>query len=235
MSTEDQKNFYETNGYIVLSKAISDEKCDYFFDIFKKYSIEQKNTHWGELLQIHREIPEVLDLIRDKKIVSSVENILDGSCVALQTVCSFKKFNTPSSNYAWNPHQDNSYIKCDVNSYVSGDIVLDDHEKDSGVLYVYPGSHKEGLLEYEPHKSFNLPKGENPGNKVLQIPNKYEKVDLYLRKGDVLMFHPLVIHGSYSNISKDKWRPILLMNYVKKGSSFLQGESAKRTPIELRI
>ena len=87
---------------------------------------------------IHMEIPEVLDLIRSKEIVDTVENVLEGPCVALQTVCSFKKHGTPSAKYAWNPHQDNSYIKCEISTYVSGDIALEDHLDNSGVLYVYP-------------------------------------------------------------------------------------------------
>ena len=233
MVLENQKKFFIENGYLILNKAIPDEKCDYFFEVFKNYSVKNNNSNWKELLQIHRDIPEVLDLIRHPKIVDSVENLL-GESVALQTVCTFKKFGTPSSKYAWNPHQDNSYVKCEVDSYVSGDIALDDHQQDSGVLYVYPGSHNEGLLDYEPHKSFDLPEGENPGNKVINIPTNYNKIDLYLKKGDVLMFHPLVIHGSYSNTTKNKWRPILLMNYVKKGCNYFEGQKAKRTPIELR-
>jgi phytanoyl-CoA hydroxylase len=233
MSLEEEKKFYQENGYLVLDKAISDSTCDHFLNLFKQHSVKNNNTAWTELVQIHRDIPEVLNLIRDPKIVESVHNVLGGNCVALQTVCSFKKFGTRSAQYAWNAHQDNSYINCKIDTYVSGDIALDDHQKDSGVLYVYPGSHKEELLKFEPHKSFDLPDNENPGNKVVNIPKKYQKVDLYLKKGDVLMFHPLVIHGSYSNNSSDKWRPILLMNYVKKGSSYFEGQRAKRTWIEL--
>ena len=230
-----QKKFYRENGYLVLDNAIDNDTCDYFFDLFKKYSEKTNNTSWTELIQIHNDIPEVLNLMREKKIVDCVENLLDGKAVGLQSICSFKKFKTPSAKYAWNPHQDNSYIESNEKSYVSGDIVLDNHEEGSGVLYVYPGSHREDLLPFESHKSFNLPEGENPGNKILKMPTKYKKVDLYLKKGSCLMFHPLVIHGSYSNLSNDKWRPILLMNYVKKESNFYKGGKIKRTPIELRV
>ncbi len=235
MTLEKQKKFYDENGYLVLEDAVDGRKCDYFLELFKNYSIKKGNSTWTELIQIHTEIPEVLDLMREKKIVDSVENLLEGEAIGLQSVCSFKKFDTLSGSYAWNPHQDNSYIKSDEKSYVSGDIVLENHEKDSGVLYVYPGSHREKLLPFEPHKSFDLPEGENPGNKIINVPSNYEKVDLYLKKGSCLMFHPLVIHGSYKNISKDKWRPILLMNYVRKNSNYYKGGRVKRTPVELRV
>ena len=54
MNKQEQKNFYETNGYLILNKAINEETCDYFFDLFKKYSVEKNNINWGELLQIQR-------------------------------------------------------------------------------------------------------------------------------------------------------------------------------------
>lgn len=233
MDLKKYKEFYEKNGYLAAENIIDSQKCDYFLNLYKSHAEKKNNTIFSEMIQIHTEIPETLELMKDKKVVEIVQYILGSEAIGLQSICSFKKPGSPSGKYAWNAHQDNSYIKTDVDSYVSGDIVLDNHEEESGVLYVYPGSHKEKLLPFEPHKSFNLPDGENPGNRVIDMPTEYEKVDLYLRKGTLLMFHPLVIHGSYSNKSIDKWRPILLMNYVKKGSNFFKGSSVKRVPIEL--
>ena len=47
------------------------------------------------------------------------------------------------------------------------EIVLDNH----GTQHIIrlSGSHKEGLLEYEPHKSFNLTEGENPEIKFCKL------------------------------------------------------------------
>ena len=83
-------------------------------------------------------------------------------------------------------------------------------------------------------QSRNLQKNQNPGNKVIDIPKKYEKVPLYLKKGSMLSFHSNVIHGSYSNTSKDNWRPIVLMAYIKKGTDYQSGKTSKSIPIELR-
>ena len=77
-------------------------------------------------------------------------------------------------------------------------------------------------------------KGQNPGNRVINIPEKYKKVELDLKKGSLLIFHSHLIHGSTKNITQDKWRPILLMAYALKGMDFRQGRSAKRKPIDLQ-
>ena len=117
---------------------------------------------------------------------------------------------------------------------MSGDIALDDHLEDSGILYVYPGSHREGILPFEPNKSFDEKSNQNPGNRVIDIPKKYDKIPLYLKKGSLLSFHGNVIHGSYSNTSETNWRPLLLMAFMRKGEKFNPGKTSKRVPIELR-
>ena len=81
MNLQEEKKFYQENGYLVLNKTIPDETCNYFFSLFKEYSVKNNNITWSELVQIHRDIPEVLNLIRDPKIVKSVHNVLEGNCV----------------------------------------------------------------------------------------------------------------------------------------------------------
>lgn len=226
-------DFYEENGYLVVENVISDSECDYFLKKFIKFAKDNGNTNLSEIPQVHRLIPETLKLMKDKKVVNIIENLLKGESVGLQTVCGFKKPNTPSGDMAWNAHQDGTYIDIDKDKYVSGDIVLDDHKPDSGVLYVYPGSHKEKLLDYEPNKSFGNLKN-NPGNRVKNVPEKYEQKKLILKKGSFLSFHSNLIHGSFKNISRNNWRPILLMAFMRDGATYNPGQKAKRTPIKLR-
>jgi ectoine hydroxylase-related dioxygenase (phytanoyl-CoA dioxygenase family) len=227
-------DFYNTNGYLVVENVIDSARCDYYLNLFLDYAKKIGNNELKEIPQIHREVAETLELMKDKKVVSIIEAILGGESVGLQSVSGFKKAGTPSSDLAWNPHQDGTYIDIEKDKYVSGDIVLDDHLPDSGILYVYPGSHLEELLPFEPHTSFNFENDENPGNKVINIPEKYEKVPLYLKKGSLLSFHSNLIHGSYANTSKNNWRPLLLMAYMRMGEEFNPGKTSKRVPIKLK-
>ena len=228
-----QIDFFNKNGYLIVENVIDDTECDKFLETCKNYSIKN-NENFTEILQAHNKIPKALSFLKNPKIVEIIQTLLKGEAIGLQTVCSFKKYNTISAEYAWNPHQDNSYMRSEKNSYISGDIILDDHLEGSGRLYVYPGSHEEDLLPFEENKSFDLKKGQNPGNRVINIPEKYKKVELDLKKGSLLIFHSHLIHGSTKNITQDKWRPILLMAYALKGMDFRQGRSAKRKPIDLQ-
>ncbi len=233
MISKNQIDFFNKNGYLIVENVIDDSVCDKFLKICKNYS-ENNNENFTEILQAHVKIPETLNFLKNSQIVDTIQTLLKGEAVGLQTVCSFKKYNTISAEYAWNPHQDNSYMQSEKNSYISGDVILDDHLEGTGRLYVYPGSHEEDLLPFEENRSFDLKKGENPGNRVIHIPEKYKKVELNLKKGSLLIFHSHLIHGSTKNITKDKWRPILLMAYALKGIDFRQGRSAKRMPIDLQ-
>ena len=228
-----QIDFYNANGFLIVENVISEKECDRFLNLFYKFAMKNGNSNLAEMPQIHREIPETLELMRNENVVNIVENIIGGKCVGLQTVCSFKKAKTPSGNMAWNPHQDGTYINIDQDKYLGGDIALDNHKSNSGVLYVYPGSHKEELLEYIPNKSFGE-SIENPGNRVKNIPKKYKPVKLHLKKGSMLSFHSNVIHGSTKNTTENEWRPLLLMAFMKKGAQYYPGKKAKRKPIELK-
>ena len=227
-------DFYNENGYLVIEDVIAKDRCDYFLKLFVDYAKKTGNVDLRETPQIHRHIPKTLELMKNKNVVAIIEGILGGESVGLQSVSGFKKPGTPSAKHAWNPHQDGTYIDIDEDKYVSGDIALDDHLEDSGILYVYPGSHREGILPFEPNKSFDEKSNQNPGNRVIDIPNKYKKIPLHLKKGSLLSFHGNVIHGSYSNTSKTNWRPLLLMAFMRKGEKFNPGKTSKRVPIELR-
>ena len=72
----------------------------------------------------------------------------------------FKEVNSRYASQAWNPYQDNSYPRNEtINSanglntqYITTNFFLEDANKENGTLYVYPGSHKLGLLEVQIRK-----------------------------------------------------------------------------------
>ena len=212
--------FWNENGYLAVENIIDPERCDNYLNLCLDYAENNNNKDLLEMPGIHNKIPETFDLMKDEKVLSIVETILGGESIGLNTVCVFKKAGTPSAKHAWNPHQDGTYIDIDEDKYCGGNIVLDDHLPDSGCLYVYPGSHLEELLPYEPNISFNLEENTNPGNKVIDIPKKYKKVDLHLKKGSFLLLHYKIIHGSYGNTSDHNWRPILLQSYIRSDVKF---------------
>ncbi|MDO8509336.1 MAG: phytanoyl-CoA dioxygenase family protein [Nanoarchaeota archaeon] len=251
-ATKEEKEFYEENGYIVLKGVYSSEECDEIFAVIERHADHDfaaiMNPHRSEFLRaldprpnnfrINSQIAEssnfLSELMKDPRIVAVLEslqgNILDG--VMSQII-----FKEAGSNYAsqgWNPHQDNAYTRNKNGLYITTNLFLEKALFENGTMYLYPGSHKEGLLPSEHKRSFREDKGTNPGNTV-EIPEKHKGKDKLINfdKGDVLVLHGNVIHGSYPNISKILSRPLYMNTYLPPGEDYNPGVIAKRERMKL--
>ena len=97
-------------------------------------------------------------------------------------------------------------------------------KKKTGSLYVYEKSHKFGLFDYKRKISYRE-KDSKPGNFIST--KKFKKTDLKFDKGDMLVLHGNLIHGSYSNLSNIS-RPLYSISYIVKGEKFISGLNAQR-------
>lgn len=232
---EGQINFYHKNGYLVLEGAFSDEECDTLLALLKQYADE----NFGAMLQIDWQVSEVRDRVRgvmdDSRVVPVLETLQGMEVDGLMTQVLFKEVGTAYAAQSWNPHQDNSYPQAPLGCFITINLFLEDADRENGCLFLYPGSHKEGLLEYTPTISYREQPGERPGNKV-EIPSLYEgkEIDVVVKKGGYLVLHGEMIHGSHPNVSPTRSRPVFQATYVKRGVSFFEGRNAKRTRISLK-
>jgi len=99
-------------------------------------------------------------------------------------------------------HQDN-YLFCIMGgNALTIWVALDPAADDNGALYYYDGSHKSGVL---PHvKSFAPGTSQRIADDVdLTV---FEKVVPHLDRGDVLVHHSEIIHGSEANSSAQSRR-----------------------------
>jgi len=106
-------------------------------------------------------------------------------------------------------HQDNGVVlpSADDTDLLTVWFSLDDAREEHGCLVVVPGSHRRGLLRHCP-----TPQG-------LEVPDLSARegaVPLPARKGDVILLHQLVLHGSLPNVS-DRIRWSLDLRYQPNG------------------
>lgn len=145
----------------------------------------------------------------------------------------FKEAYSTYSSQAWNPHQDSWYPGDKNGEYVTSNWYLRGADKENGTIYVYPGSHKLGLLDANPEKSFREDPTTNPGSKC-RVPDNFinNVVDVVVPRNAIVFLHGQTIHGSYPNNS-GRSRPFYACCYISKGEKFLVGENAKRAVIPL--
>jgi len=132
-------------------------------------------------------------------------------------------------------HQDLSFWPIRGEQITSFWIPLDKVNKDSsGLLYV-KGSHKwpQRFKALSPDYVAAI-----IDEKMEDIPDinanldKYELLHWDMEPGDILMFHPLTLHGSYGNTSRTRRRRALALRWT--GDDVTYQPSAKRMPVHYR-
>ena len=80
------------------------------------------------------------------------------------------------------------------------------------------------FLDYQKRVSYRE-KNFKPGNIVYN--DNFKKIDLNFNKGDILILHGNLVHGSYPNKSNYS-RPLYSISYIVKGEKFISGLNAQR-------
>eukprot|EP01084_Bolivina_argentea_P176282 305072_1 len=117
-------------------------------------------------------------------------------------------------------HQDQLYFGLtNINRIVGVWTALETVNRNNGGFCVVPGSHKPNILYTHqlPKQSFSK-LNTNYGylavtQSVFDAVKRY-RLHLDMKAGDTIFFHPLLIHGSSANLSKDKTRHSYVTHYV---------------------
>ena len=106
-------------------------------------------------------------------------------------------------------HQDNYYLRIEPGTCVGFWMAIDPSDEENGGLVVVPNTGREDIQC--PHQ----------GDKTLfaytdevDLPEGTSPVPVNMEAGDVLIFNGNIIHGSYPNRSKDRFRRSLIGHYI---------------------
>jgi len=107
-------------------------------------------------------------------------------------------------------------------------VPLVDVNEDIGGMMVVPGSHKDGFKKQVYYPEFNNYHGL-PENLV----EEGQCVQFKLNKGDAVLFHPCLYHGSVKNKSdKIRWTMISRYNELNSLEYLYNPNAAERIPVE---
>ena len=163
-------------------------------------------------------------------MVRCLETIQQSKIVALQSMVYYR----PPGSLGRDLHQDSFYSKAEYGAYMGTWLPLEDTDAKNGGLVVYPGSHREPLLEViedEERKKTNTEGFPNDRGISCVVPHGYSKEYLSIKAGSVVFIHGNLVHGSEGNFSKTRFRRVFAAHYIKKGHSFLPGKHAHRQVI----
>ncbi|WP_309713668.1 phytanoyl-CoA dioxygenase family protein [Armatimonas sp.] len=148
----------------------------------------------------------------DPRVQEFLRLLMKEEPVAAQSMFYFK----PAGARGQDLHQDNYYLRVAPDTCYAAWTALDDVDQENGGMVAVPGSHTLPVL------------CPTPADKTLfftdqhvDIPEGMAAIPVDMKAGDVFFFNGSVIHGSYTNSSKDRFRRAFICHYVPKASAEL--------------
>lgn len=226
--TASQLAQFNNDGFIVLRNFLDAESCDAILEIAKEHLeqlIEPIETELGydtrskeyrtkvsdysskaeeehiivrRLRQVYDRDPLFRSWMKEVKIRPILEQILNDKVVLITAHHNSIMTKMPQISSATGWHQDRRYWSYSDDNLVSVWLALDDESDKNGVLEFIPGSHKMHFTAEQFDKKEYFSKTYAPNKKIIAT-----KISTDLKKGDVLIFHSLLLHRANKN-STDK-------------------------------
>ena len=160
---------------------------------------------YSRLMQPHRSDAVSLRWLLDDRINACITALEGLEPYAVQTMVYYK----PAGSRGQALHQDQFYLQAQPGTCVAAWMALDRCDEENGCLEVVPGTHDIPVLctkDADLTQSFT--------GDTVDLPEGYEPVPVIMEAGDVLFFNGQVVHGSFPNTSKDRFRRALIGHYI---------------------
>lgn len=254
--SNEQLQQFDQDGFLILRNFADKEKCEAILDVAKvhlkhkiepietevgyggkskeyrtdvaDYSSEEAGTTVRRLRQVYSRDILFKEWMEDEKIRPVLQQILNDQVVITTAHHNSIMTKMPYQSTQTRWHQDRRYWRYSDDNLVSIWLALDDEYNENGVLEFIPGSHrmKFGSDQFDEKDYFLEALDKN-------IPIIENKVSTTLEKGDVVLFHSLLLHRANKN-NTDK--PKISFVYTVKGAStkVIEGTRSAEYP-EIRL
>lgn len=221
MINEEHRRFYAENGYVVVQQLFAPDEVAHYRDHFM--TLRKHGSYPGDLagvdatstdplkryprmIHMHRWDQISFEWVIDQRINACLTALLGREPYAVQTMLYFK----PPGARGQALHQDNFYLRAQPGTCMAAWMALDYCDEANGCMQVVPGSHDWPILcteKADTTQSFTdvtvpLPEG-TPVHPVIMNP------------GDVLFFNGALVHGSFPNVTEDRFRRALIGHYIQ--------------------
>lgn len=228
MLSEDQKQAYQEDGYLVVEGLLTEDEVTGFLEEQEKEASEEVR---GLGLKRYTADDAWASIACHAKVKAIVSELVDGDPMIVQTMYMAK---SPDGGTGVALHQDTHYIRNEPNTLMACWIALSDTDRENGGLCVVQGSHKRPLFPTAPpgdsseHASWTKdyemrgPDGkewveEMHSHQIAGL--KPDEISyLTVPKGAGVFFTSMTVHGSFANRSGSRPRLAFATHYVKKGT-----------------
>ncbi len=217
------QEFAETGVYLARA-MFSGEECDFFT---AHYMELRKEPRWGDfegadsasddpwrryprMIHMHRWDEVSMKWGTDPRLDRMMTELTGQSPIFVQTMLYYKAAGARGQAL----HQDNSYLRAKPGTCLAAWLALDDCDEENGCLQVVRGTQDLPLLctvAADTKQSFS--------DVTVELPEGMKSEPVIMKRGDVLFFNGSVIHGSFPNVTKDRFRRALIGHYISGAST----------------
>jgi ectoine hydroxylase-related dioxygenase (phytanoyl-CoA dioxygenase family) len=219
MVSQEQRNIYEEQGYLVVRNLFSEAEVARIRGHFMQMNagraypnaetIEPNSSdplkRYPRIMHPHRWDELSFEWIIDARLNAGMTALLGCEPYAVQTMFYFK----PAGARGQALHQDQYFLRVQPGTCMAAWMAVDDCDEENGCLQVVPGSHTWPVLctvDADTEQSFT--------DITVELPADAEVVPVTMRAGDVLFFNGQLVHGSFPNTSGDRFRRALIGHYI---------------------
>ncbi|TDQ42962.1 phytanoyl-CoA dioxygenase family protein [Aureibacillus halotolerans] len=218
--TKEQKSTFDNEGYVVVKGLFSQEDVEVIRSTFERIGNESVPGYFepdlsGDAVDPLQRYPRVMhphrfnetakNYMLHSPVLDVLEDLYSEDVLAAQSMFYYK----PPGARGQALHQDNFFLKVDPGNCIAAWTAIDAADEDNGGLLVVPQTNNDEIVcpeESDATESFT--KG------YVKPPKGKKAVPVKLDEGDVLFFNGNLIHGSYRNKTKDRFRRAFICHYA---------------------
>lgn len=216
---EEAAKEFATTGTYVARGLFSPAECDFYTEHFMELRKEERPgdfagvdpsstdplKRYPRMIHMHRWDEVSMQWGTDRRLDQLMTALLGQSPFFVQTMLYYK----PAGARGQALHQDQFYLRAQPGTCCAAWLALDDCDEENGCLQVVPGSQNLPVLctvKADISQSFT--------DVTVPVPDDMAVTPVVMKRGDVLFFNGSLIHGSYANSTKDRFRRSLIGHYV---------------------
>ena len=195
-----QITFFKEKGYLFPIKIMTKEKAlSYRLDLEKYENAKGRTISGNERHKSHLLFSWVNEIVNNKKILDSVEDILGPNILCWSSNFFIKEANK-NSFVSW--HQDSGYWGLEPDDVITAWVALSDATIKTGPMEVIPKSHKWKNLEHK--ETFNKNNLLSRGQELNINFSEHNTISMPLKAGEVSLHHVKLAHSSKINNTNDR-------------------------------
>ncbi|TBL74697.1 phytanoyl-CoA dioxygenase family protein [Paenibacillus thalictri] len=224
--TAEQKEQFDTDGYLIVRKVFSEDELGEIKTTFEQISqttvpgyfepvLDESADplkRYPRIVHPHRFNAVAMKYMLHPKVMRIMEDLYQEEALAAQSMFYYK----PPGSRGQALHQDNFYLKVEPGNCIAAWTAIDPAEEENGGMLIVPRTHQFDLVCPD-----TADEKESFTTHLVKPPKDRKPVPAVMDAGDVLLFNGNMIHGSYRNKTKDRFRRSFICHYANASATMI--------------